>query len=267
MTQHTMTVRLMGLLAILSAAGSTLSALAEASPAGIVSHHPNAVQPETTISINAESQVMAKPDIAYIRAGVSEERATAREAMAAQASAMQGVFAALRRARIAERDIQTSGLELSPRYTSVEIEKEGRRHHEMRLAGYTASNQVSVRVRDLDRLGSILDSLVAAGGNTLSGVTFAIENPAPLEDEARRGALAEAIRRAELYAEVAGYRVVRIITLAESGRPGPAPMASMRRMSADSEMATTPVAGGELTVRAGVSVQFELVPGRADTGN
>ncbi len=255
-------VCLLSLLAVLPVSAGFAPVIAASAQAGSPVFHPNGIQPETTILIEGEAQVTAAPDIAYITAGVIEERPTAREAMAAQATAMRGVFEALRRSRIAERDIQTSGLDLSPRYTSVEVEKDGRRHHEMRLTGYAASNQLTVRVRDLDRLGAILDSMVAAGGNTLSGVNFAIEDDALLQDAARRAALAEAIRRAGLYAEVGGYRVARIVSITESSAVVPVPMARMR-MAMDSEMATTPVAGGELTIRARVSVQFELVPAEA----
>lgn len=220
---------------------------------------PNSIQPETTLEITAESTVKREPDIAYITAGVQEERATASEAMAAQAESMTGVFAALRKAGVAEKDMQTSNFSLWPRYDYHQIQdKDGSTHSEQHLVGYTASNQLTVKVRDLDNLGSTMDSLVKAGGNTFSGLNFALDDDSEVRDEARKQAMTDARARAELYAQAAGLKIKRIVRITESGgyMPSPMPMARMAEKSADSF--STPVAGGEVGYSATVSVLFEL---------
>ena len=134
--------------------------------------HPNSIQPETTLQINAEAKINQAPDIAYITAGVTEERATASEAMTAQSASMNGVFSALQKAGIAAKDMQTSGLSLYPRYDYLEVkQRDGSTRGEQKLAGYVATNNVTARVRNLDTLGATIDSLVKAGGNTFSGVS------------------------------------------------------------------------------------------------
>lgn len=236
-------------------------AAAYTAPAGSTQmYHPNSIQPETTLQISAEARVDRAPDIAFITAGVTEERATAKEAMAAQAAAMNGVFEALRAAGIADRDMQTSGLSLQPRYDYVETAgRDGVKRGVQKLAGYVASNQVTVRVRDLARLGDTLDGLVSAGGNTLSGVSFGIDDDKEVRNEARAKAMKDAIAKAELYASAAGLRVARIVTISEGYEYSPQPMPQMARMAmADGMMESTPVAGGEVGVTANVSVLFEL---------
>lgn len=220
--------------------------------------HPNSIQPETTLNISAEARINRAPDIAIVTAGVTEERETAREAMAAQAEAMNGVFEALKAAGVAERDMQTSGLSLSPRYDYIETaDASGRKRGQQRLAGYVASNQVTVRVRDLTRLGSTLDSLVSSGSNTLSGVSFSIDDDKAIRAEARTKAMQDAIAKAELYASAAGLRVARIVTINEGYEHSPQPQAMARMMSSDMAE-STPVAGGEVGITASVNVMFEL---------
>jgi uncharacterized protein YggE len=220
----------------------------------------NSIQPETTLTINAEAKINVAPDIAYISAGVTEERATASEAMAAQASAMNGVFAALKSAGIAAKDMQTSGLSLYPRYDYIEVPvRGGGTRGEQKLAGYVASNQITARVRDLDSLGKTIDSLVKAGGNTFSGVTFALDNDKALKNDARTQAMKEALAKADLYASAAGLRVARIVTISEGYEYSPQPVMMARAEMAADAGAPTPVAAGEVGVTASVSVLFELV--------
>ncbi|MFN4025092.1 MAG: SIMPL domain-containing protein [Hyphomonas sp.] len=221
--------------------------------------HPNSIQPETTLNVAAEARINRAPDLAIVTAGVTEERKTASEAMAAQAAAMNGVFNALKAAGIADRDMQISGLSLSPRYDYIEVaDASGRKRGQQQLAGYVASNQVTVRVRDLSRLGQTLDSLVSSGGNTLSGVSFGIDDDASVRNEARTKAMRDAIAKAELYASAAGLRIARIVTISEGYEYSPAPM-PMARMAMESDMAqSTPMAGGEVGVTASVNVMFEL---------
>lgn len=206
----------------------------------------------TLLSISAEHQVQVAPDKADITLGVESQAETAQAAAQQNAQAMNSVMDALRRARIADRDVQTSNLSLSPRYRYEE-------NRDPILVGYTASNTVNVTVRDLRNLGRIMDAVVAAGGNQVQGVSFGVQNPDPSLDEARRQAFAKARARAELYAQAAGLRVSRIAQIAEGGAyapPPPMPMA-MARMTA-MEAAPTPVSPGEVGMTANVNVVFEL---------
>jgi hypothetical protein len=229
-----------------------------ASPAAMTVH-PNSIQPETTLNINAEAKINQAPDIAYITAGVTEERASAGEAMSAQAAAMNGVFSALTSAGVAAKDMQTSGLSLYPRYDYIEVPvRGGGTRGEQKLAGYVATNQVTARVRDLDKLGAAIDSLVNAGGNTFSGVTFAIENDSEIKNEARAQAMKTAIAKAELYARASDLKVARIVTISEGYEYAPQPVMMARAEMAMDGAAPTPVAAGEVGVTASVSVMFEL---------
>jgi uncharacterized protein len=238
---------------------STLAAPMTASPAMTQVVHPNSIQPETTLQINAEAKINRAPDIAYITAGVTEERATASEAMSAQSAAMNGVFSALEAAGIAAKDMQTSGLSLYPRYDYLEVkQRDGSTRGEQKLAGYVATNNITARVRNLDTLGATIDSLVKAGGNTFSGVNFAIENDKEIKNEARTQAMKDAIAKAELYAAASGMKVARIVSISEGYEYSPQPMMMARSEMAMDQSAPTPVAGGEVGVTASVSVLFEL---------
>ena len=211
---------------------------------------PNSIQPETTITLTGHGGVDHAPDLARITVGVSIDAETASSAMSQQASKMTGVFNAVKAAGVADRDMQTSNLSLSPNYSYPE-------NLPPKLIGYKASNQVVVRVRDLKNVGKTLDAIVKAGGNTIEGIAFDIDKPEPLRNEARVAAIKDAADKAELYAKAVGYRVKRIVTASESTSyepPRPMPMARLAQGAP-----STPVAAGELTLNAEVSVTFELV--------
>lgn len=220
--------------------------------APLESAHPNSIQPETTLNISAEGSVNREPDIAFLNTGVQSQGATAQEAMAANREAMNGVFDALKKAKVSDKDMQTSNFSLQPQY-----DYSNRKNGEPpRLVGYTASNQLTVKVRDLDTLGETMDALVGAGGNTFSGLSFALDDDRAARNEARDIAMKEAIARAELYAKAAGYQVARIVTISESGNYRPQPMA-MARMEMASDR-STPIAAGEVGYSVTVNVVFEL---------
>ena len=211
----------------------------------------NSIQPETTLTVSASGDVARAPDMATITLGVQTEAKTASEAMSQNASKMEGVYAALAAAGIAERDMQTSNLSLQPRY-----DYSNRDGSPPKVTGYTASNQVTVKVRNLDNLGQTLDAIVADGGNTISGLSFGLQDASEARDEARRNAIKTAMSRAELYAAEAGYSVARIVTINEtsSDRGGPVPMMAMRAESDSS----TQISGGEVGYQVQVNVTFEL---------
>lgn len=216
------------------------------------SGHPNSIQPETTLNISATGSVQSEPDIAFVTAGVQSEAKTAKDAMAQNSAAMNGVFTALKQANIADNDMQTSNFSLSPKYNYS-----SRSNNESpRITGYTASNQVTVKVRDLDNLGATMDTLVEAGGNTFSGLRFGLNDDKAVKDEARALAMKEALSRAQIYADAAGYEVARIVTLSEGGGSYPQPMMEMAQMQ--SARSATPIASGEVGYTMTVNVMFEL---------
>lgn len=217
---------------------------------------PQVVQP-STLNLNVSSDVKLAPDIATVSAGVVTTARTARAAMRDNATRMSAAFAALRAAGIAERDMQTSGISLQPQYEYTENQRP-------RIVGYQVSNTVTVRMRDLEAVGPVLDALVAQGVNQLNGPTFGIDNPDEALDRVRREAMETAMRRARIYAEASGMRIRRVVTINESGGyqpPQAVPM--MARAMAMDAAAETPVAAGEVGLSIQLNVQFELEPAGA----
>jgi uncharacterized protein YggE len=205
----------------------------------------------TRLDVVAQGEVNRVPDIVRVSAGVTTLAATATEALAQNATRMASVRAALRRAGVADRDIQTNSLNLQPEY----------RHQENRtpeLVGYRTHNEVMVRFRDIANTGKILDALVAQGANQINGPMLGLDRPEEAMDEARTRALAVARARAELYAKAMGKRVGRILSVSESGGHY-APM--MRQMSAAVSAVredSTVISPGEQTVAVSLAVSFEL---------
>jgi hypothetical protein len=241
-----------------SLAAATLAALAFAAPAALLSPavaHETQRGPViegTALTISAEGSVAATPDMATVSLGVTTEGATADAALRANAERMDRLVQVLRRAGIAERDIQTSGLNVNPQYVYVE-------NRPPTISGYMALNQVSVRVRNLDGLGRIVDQAIAAGGNTLNGISFGLQDRDAALNAARRDAMADALARINLYAEAAGLRLHRIISISEGGGYMPAPPMpyAMARME-DAMAAPTPIAPGEVETRISLSLVVEL---------
>ncbi|MDX2235246.1 MAG: SIMPL domain-containing protein [Hyphomonadaceae bacterium] len=203
----------------------------------------------TALTVSAEARASARPDIATITTGVVTEAPTAEAALAANAQRMAAVIAAIKRAGVAERDIQTSQLSVQPQMVYGE-------NVPPRVTGYQATNTVSVKVRAMANVGKTVDAVVGQGSNQLNGVAFDIDNPEPALDLARADAFKRARARADIYAAAAGMKVHRIVSIAEGGSvqpPMPVPMMAMARAAAD-----TPVAPGEVTLTANVTVMFEL---------
>src|SRR6059058_3974345 len=180
----------------------------------------------TRLDINATGEVTRVPDVAIISAGVVARSPTATGALQDTADRMQRVLAALKRAGIDPRDVQTSNVSLNPEYRYAE-------NQPPQLVAYTASNTVTVRFRDIRSSGKILDALVAQGANQINGPNLTVDKPEAALDEARARAIATGRARAELYARSLGLRVVRIVSLSESGGDygSPPPMAPMMMRS------------------------------------
>lgn len=211
----------------------------------------------TTLTLSSYGETRAAPDQATISMGVTTQAPTAAAALAANRSRMTAVISAIRAQGIAERDIQTSGLNVNPQYTYPN--RTNSNPGAPRITAYEVSNQVTVLVRDLGKLGPAVDAVVGSGANQINGVSFGLQNADARADEARRQAVANVARKAELYAQAAGLRVVRLVNLAESGGYTPRPPVMMMRAMAESaDAGSTPVQPGEVGVRVDVTAVYEL---------
>jgi len=201
---------------------------------------------EKTVTVTGEASIAVAPDMATMRIGVSSQEKSAREASEANAKQMTSVLAAIKSAGVAERDVQTSRLSLQPQYDPNKGTP--------RLTGFQASNQVTVKIRDVDSLPTVLDRAIAAGANEMSGIEFVVSEQSKLLDQARDDAIADARRKAELYAKAAGAKLGHVVSITEEGSaPPPRPMQAMRA-------GAVPIAPGEQTLRAMVTVSYELTP-------
>lgn len=206
----------------------------------------------TVLDVTAEGSSTRVPDLALIQAGVVTSAPSAGEAMRQNAQRMAAVLAALRKAGIAERDLQTSAVNLAPQYRYQENKPPV-------ITGYQASNQLTVRFRDVAKSGAILDALVAEGANNIAGPTLTLADEEGALDEARRDAIAKARARATLYAQAAGLKFDRILLISETGAsPVPQMMPTLMRAKAPTVEFDTAVVPGEQKISVSVSVRFLL---------
>lgn len=205
----------------------------------------------TTLNLSAYGETRVVPDMASISLGVLTDAKTAGEALAANAQRMSAVIASLKKAGIGDRDIQTSNLSVNPQYRYVENQPPV-------LIGYQVSNQATVTVRDLKRLGPAVDATVNAGANQVNGISFGIADPTAAENAARDVAVKALIAKSDLYARATGYRVLRLVSLSEGGGYSPRPPMPMEMMARASMKSDTPVSAGELAVRIDVTGLYEL---------
>ncbi|MBK6801721.1 SIMPL domain-containing protein [Novosphingobium sp.] len=243
---------------------AALALSAMIAPAAVSAHDaqsgPVIAPASTLLVLSAEGRSTRVPDLATFSAGVTSQGKTAGEAMTANSADMNRVVAALKKSGIAEKDIQTSSINLNPIYGQPVVGPNGQVTQEARIIGYQANNTVNVRQRDLKGFGKVLDALVAAGANQVNGPNFQMANPDAAQDEARVAAMKAVRARAELYAKASGLRVVRILSISEGGGYSP-PMPVMYAKAAMADAAApTPVAVGEVESAVTVSVQFELAP-------
>lgn len=203
------------------------------------------------ISVTGEGVVTAAPDMAEISVAVTTEAETAAEALTQNSARLEAVLAQLRAAGIEARDMQTEGLGVSPVWGGDGDETGPA------ITGYSAHNGVKVRVRDLSKLGAVLDAAVADGANSLGGLRFGVSNEAQLMDEARRAAVAQARARAELLAGAAGAQLGAILSISEQGGMAPYPM-PMLKAGLVAAPAPVPMQGGELGLSASVTIDWQL---------
>jgi uncharacterized protein len=227
------------------------AAAAAALPASAQEMRPILPAEGTLLEVVAEGSSTRTPDLAVLQAGVVSQAPSAAEAMRLNGTRMAAVLAALRRAGVAERDLQTSAIGLSPQYRYAENQPPV-------ITGYQASNQVTIRFRDIAASGKILDALVREGANNISGPELVVDKPDAALDQARTAAVAKARARATLYAQAAGLRVDRILSISETSAsaPPPRPMPQMMARSEAADM--TQVVPGERELTVSVSVRFLL---------
>lgn len=206
--------------------------------------------PPPSISVTGEATVSVPPDQAQIDGGVTSDAKTAREASDANNAAMGKVLLALKGAGIDEKDYQTSRLSLQPQYAP-------NRSGPSPVTGYRASNRVTVKLRDVTKVAAIIDVLVGAGANELGGINFVVSQASKLLDDAREKAIADARRKAEIYAKAAGVTLGEPLGISEEG--GAAPV-FRSKMVGGMAASAAPVAQGEETLSVTVSVSWAIKP-------
>ena len=208
------------------------------------------------VTLSVTESVEAAPDIATVGTGVQTRAPTAQAAMQQNAAQTEKLIAALAKAGIAKKDIQTSGINLSAQY---DYNNQDGQPQGPRFIGYEASNQLTVKLRDIKRVGTSLDAMVAAGATNISGPTFSIDDPSPMLVQARGAALKSAKAQADYYAQAAGYRSARLVSISESNSGGqpPMPMMQSARFKADAAP-VTPVEPGQVSASVTLTVQYAL---------
>ena len=203
-----------------------------------------------TITMSGQGEVRAAPDMVTLAAGVTSEAATAAGALAENRTHMLSVFAALKKLEVADKDVQTSSFSLYPQTVG------GTNGQPSHITSYRAGNEVRVRLDDVSKLGAVLDALVAAGANQMNGINFTIKDSAPLQAEARAGAVADAKAKAEVYAKAAAVSLGPILSISENESPSPRPAYVEQVVVSASRV--TPMAAGEESVEATVSIVWEI---------
>lgn len=207
--------------------------------------------PMRLITLTGHGEVRRAPDMATISMGVSATAETAAQALAANSTSMQAILASLKQAGIDDRDVQTTDFNVQPR-----IDYGNNTGQPPKTVGYDVSNQVMVTVRDLPSLGSILDKAVQSGSNQISGISFSLKDTEAALDEARQKAVADARRKAEVYATAAGIQLGDVMSINESMNM-PAPI-MMRGKAMAAEAAMAPIATGEQTLGLDVTISWSI---------
>ncbi len=204
------------------------------------------------ITVSGEASVSAPPDLAQIDAGVASDAKTAREAAEANNAAMAKVLQALKTAGLADKDVQTSRLSLQPQYAP-------NRPGQTQVTSYRASNRVTIKLREVAKVASVIDTVVGAGANDVGNIYFTVAEPSKLLDDAREKAVADARRKAEIYAKAAGVTLGKPLSISEDGAP--APVFRAKNFGAPMAATPTPVAQGEETLSITVNVTWAIKAG------
>ncbi|MEX0645846.1 MAG: SIMPL domain-containing protein [Parvularculaceae bacterium] len=226
-------------------------AAAALSACGAATDAPAQKDAPRTLSVSGVGEASGAPDLAVLSIGVEAEAATAAAALAQNAAQMNATISKLKSAGVADKDMQTLNLSISPRYNYEE------NRAAPKILGYVATNMLSVKLRNLETAGAIIDETVAEGANSLGGLSFGFADPKPLMNTAREDAVADAKARAELIAKAAGVTLGPILMIQDGyAAPPPTPYMDTRMMAAESK--STPISAGESTFSATVSIIYEI---------
>jgi uncharacterized protein len=206
------------------------------------------------IVVTGEGEATVRPDLALLTLTVLREADTAGEALAQSSAAMREVIAALKAMGVADRDLQTSGLQIMPRYVYEETPNRGQTS---RLIGYQVTNTLAVRVRDIARTGEVIDKAVSLGVNQGGDVAFTSDDPEATLDQARRAAVTDATDKARLLAEAAGVQLGRVLEINDTFI-APPPIPVLAKAAAADQAEATPIEPGENAYRVQVNMIFEL---------
>lgn len=227
--------------------------LATAAPASAQEAKPR----EAVISVTGDGESPMAPDMAIVTLSVVKQAKTAREALDENNKAMKDVLDSLKSGGIAERDLQTSGFSIQPQYNYPQP-VDGQQQ-QPQLIGYQTINAVTVRLRDLAKLGQVIDQSVTLGINQGGDIQFTNDKPEAALEEARKNAVAEAVKKAKTLSEAAGVKLGRIIEINEN-EPRPLPQPAYRATMMKEADAAVPVQGGETTYHVTVTVTFAIEP-------
>jgi hypothetical protein len=212
--------------------------------------------PARTITIEGSAEIHVAPDMALVTTGVTTDGDTAAAALTANSTTLSKVIEAIRAVGVESKDLQTFGLALSPRYNHPSASSS---NEKPRIIGYTVGNEVTARMHDLGKLGDLLDKVTLAGANRIDGIAFVVSNRDGLLDDARRRAVADAKKKADLYAGAGGFMLGKLMSLTEESTPAyPPVMGGMMRAAAPPPPVAVPVEAGEATLTARVRVVYSL---------
>ena len=205
-----------------------------------------------TLSLTGHGEVHVAPDLAIVTMGVISSSTTAQEALAANTKAITNLMAALKSANLEAKDIQTSNFSVNPRYDYGQNNGQP-----PKLSGYDVSNNVTVTVHKIASIGDLLDKAVTSGSNQINGISFSVANPQGAMDEARKQAVKDAIRKADLYAVATSVTLGNVISISEGvGNYQPPMPMQAKMMAADS--APVPIAQGEQVIGVDVNISWEI---------
>lgn len=211
---------------------------------------------QPTLSVTGVGSVDIAPDMAIVSVGVVREAKTAREALDENTAAMNAVLKAMAATGIEERDLQTSGFNIQPRYFYPKVQSNSQ-PEAPRIVGYTVSNNLDIRIRDIDKTGTILDELVSLGVNSGGNIRFTNDDVDEILEQARKNAVKDAVSRANTLIEAAGAKLGKILAISENSvAPRPEPMVRARAMAAES--APVPIATGENSYQVSVHISWKI---------
>jgi uncharacterized protein YggE len=227
--------------AMLTAAGASAALAASDAPAKV----------RATVTVTGEGVIHGVPNLAVLQSAVVTTNADAGAALSQNSAKVRSTLAAFHAAGIADRDIATTDFSITPRYAERKDDDSA-----PRIVDYTVRNAVTVKIRELDHLGAVLQAAVGSGANDVGALSFTFADPGKLLDEARRKAMADARHRAALYAEAAGMALGPVVRITDNGGVVPRPYAMMRTMAAPK--GGVPISRGEREVRARVQAVWSL---------